>query len=36
MVIPEKAFDALSVMPLADLPQLHPVKGKFVFSEFLP
>ena len=36
MLIPEKAFDALSVVPLADLPQLHPVKGKLVFSQFLP
>ena len=28
----EKAFATVSVITLADLPQMHPVRGKFLFS----
>ena len=34
MMIPKKAFAGLSVMTVADLLQLLPVKGKLIFSQF--
>ena len=34
MMIPGKAFAVLSVMTIADLLQLPPVRGKFIFSQF--
>ena len=34
MMIPEKAFACLSVMTVADLLQLLPVRGKHIFSIF--
>ena len=34
MMIPKKAFAGLSVMTVADLLQLLPVKGKLTFSQF--
>ena len=34
MMIPEKVFVGLSVMTVADLLQLPPVRGKFLFSQF--
>ena len=34
MMIPEKAFAGLSVMAVADLLQLPPVRGKPIFSQF--
>ena len=34
MIIPEKTFSALSVMAVADLLQLPPVRGKPIFSQF--
>ena len=34
MVIRGKAFAGLSVMTVADLCQLLPVKGKLIFSQF--
>ena len=34
MMIPEKVFAGLSVMTVADLLQLHPVRGKLIFSQF--
>ena len=34
MMISEKAFAGLSVMTVADLLQLPPVKGKPIFSQF--
>ena len=34
MIIPEKTFAALSVMAVADLLQLPPVRGKPIFSQF--
>ena len=34
MIIPEKAFAGLSVMTLADLLQLPPVRGKLIFLIF--
>ena len=34
VMIPEKAFAALSVMTVADLLQLPPVRGKLIFSQF--
>ena len=34
MMIPEKAFAGLSVMTVADLLQLPPVRGKLIFSQF--
>ena len=34
MMIPEKAFAGLSVMTVADLLQLAPVRGKPIFSRF--
>ena len=34
IMIPEKAFADLSVMTLADLLQLPPVRGKLIFSQF--
>ena len=33
-IIPKKAFAGLSVMTVADLIQLLPVKGKLIFSQF--
>ena len=33
MMIPEKAFTGLSVMTVADLLQLPPVRGKLIFSQ---
>ena len=33
-MIPEKAFAGLSVMAVADLLQLPPVRGKPIFSQF--
>ena len=35
MMIPEKAFAGLSVMTVADLLQLPPVRGKLIFLNFL-
>ena len=34
MIIPEKTFAGLSVMTLADLLQLPPVRGKLIFLIF--
>ena len=34
MMIPEKPFSALSVMTAADLLELPPVRGKFIFCQF--
>ena len=34
LMIPEKAFAGLSVMDVADLLQLPPVRGKPIFSQF--
>ena len=34
MMTLEKAFAGLSVMTVADLLQLPPVRGKFIFSQF--
>ena len=34
MIIPEIAFAGLSVMTVADLLQLPPVRGKLIFSQF--
>ena len=34
MMIPGKAFAVLSVMTIADLLQLPPVRGKLIFSQF--
>ena len=34
MMIPQKAFAGLSVMAVADLHQLPPVRGKPIFSKF--
>ena len=34
MMIPEKAFARLSVMAIADLLQLPPVRGKLTISQF--
>ena len=34
MMIPEKAFADLSVVTVADLCQLPPVRGKLIFSQF--
>ena len=34
MMIPEIAFAGLSVMTVADLLQLPPVRGKVIFSQF--
>ena len=34
MMIPEKTFAGLSVMMVADLFQLPPVRGKLMFSQF--
>ena len=33
-MIPEKAFAGLSVVTVADLLQLPPVRGKHIFSQF--
>ena len=33
-MIPEKAFAGLSLMTVADLLQLPPVRGKPIFSQF--
>ena len=33
-MIPKKAFSGLSVMTVADLLQLSPVRGKLIFSQF--
>ena len=35
MMIPEQAFAGVSVMPVADLLQLPPVRGKIIFFQFL-
>ena len=35
MMIPEQAFPGVSVMPVADLLQLPPVRGKIFFFQFL-
>ena len=34
MMIPEKAFADLSVMSVANLLELPPVRGKLIFSRF--
>ena len=34
MTIPEKAFVGLSVMTIADLLQLPPIRGKLIFFQF--
>ena len=35
VMIPEIAFAGLSVLTVADLLELPPVKGKLIFSHFL-
>ena len=34
MMIPEKAFVGLSIMTIADLLQLPPIRGKLIFFQF--
>ena len=34
MIIPEKAFAGFSVMTVADLLHLPPVRAKLIFSQF--
>ena len=34
MTVPEKAFAGLSIMTVADLFQIHSIRGKLIFSQF--
>ena len=34
MMVPEKVFAGLSIVTVADLLQLPPVRGKLIFSQF--